>query len=347
MEFLADRQDAKSPRETSYITSVKGINENTTFNMANVPKRPRYAKINGLLYPEMFSPKCFQEAMEYKPKPGDVFIDTYPKCGTTWMQNVAMYIFRKGKGLDDPSEFLKFAPFIDMLGIEGINNMPRPGAFKTHLPYSYMPYSPEAKYIFVSRNPKDCCVSFYHHARNEPGFGYWDGEFKDFFELFMAGELEYNDYFDHLLDWYPHRNDPNVFYTKYEDMKKDIKGVILKLSTFLGKEYIEAIEKDNSVLNNIIYFSGFEYMKKHLSDVYDIDKDEKHVGRLYTGFLHSYEFTKALNLPDDLPELEFVRKGIVGDWKNHFSAEQTERLNKKFLQKLNGTEVLEWYPMEN
>ncbi|GIY63114.1 sulfotransferase 1C2A [Caerostris extrusa] len=129
-------------------------------------------------------------------------------------------------------------------------------------------------------------------------------------------------------------------------MKKDIKGVILKLSRFLGKEYIEAIEKDNSVLNNIIYFSGFEYMKKHLSDVYDIEKDEKHVGRLYTGFLHSYEFTKDLNLPDDLPELEFVRKGIVGDWKNHFSAEQTERLNKKFLQKLNGTEVLEWYPLE-
>ncbi|GIY63112.1 sulfotransferase 1C2A [Caerostris extrusa] len=116
-------------------------NEHTTFNMANVPKRPRYAKRNGLLYPEMFSPKCFQEAMEYKPKPGDVFIDTYPKCGTTWMQNVAMYIFRKGKGLEDPSEFLKFAPFIDMLGIEGINNMPRPGAFKTHLPYTYMPYS--------------------------------------------------------------------------------------------------------------------------------------------------------------------------------------------------------------
>ncbi|XP_055936478.1 sulfotransferase ssu-1-like [Argiope bruennichi] len=314
--------------------------------MANVKKRPLYAKMNDLMYPAMFSPKCFREAMEYKPKPGDVFIDTYPKCGTTWMQNVAMYIFRKGKELDHPSDFLQCAPFIDMLGQEGIDKMPRPGAFKTHLPYSRVPYSPDAKYVFVARNPKDCCVSFYYHARNEPGFGFWDGEFNDFFELFMAGEVEYNDYFDHLLDWYPHRNDPNVFYTTYEDMKKDIKDVILRLSKFLGQEYIEAIEKDNNVLNNIIHFSGFQYMKKHLADVWDIDKGEKHIGRMYYGLQHIKESLKALKLPEDLPEPEFVRKGIVGDWKNHFSAEQNERLNAKFLEKLKGTEVLQWYSLE-
>ncbi|GIY63126.1 sulfotransferase 1C2A [Caerostris extrusa] len=98
--------------------------------MANVMKRPRYAKMNGLLYPAVFSPKCFQEALEYKPKPGDVFIGTYPKCGTTWMQKVAMYIFRKGKEMEKSTDFLKLAPFIDLLGMEGIINMPRPGAFK-------------------------------------------------------------------------------------------------------------------------------------------------------------------------------------------------------------------------
>ncbi|GIY27874.1 amine sulfotransferase [Caerostris darwini] len=312
--------------------------------MANVMKRPRYAKMNGLLYSEMLSPKCFQEALEYKPKAGDVFIDTYPKCGTTWMQNVAMYIFRKGKKMEKSTDFLKLAPFIDLIGLEGIINMPRPGAFKTHLPYSYMPHSPDAKYIFVARNPKDCCVSFFYHTRDQPGFGYWDGGFDDFFELFMAGELEYNDYFDHLLDWYLHINDPNVFYTTYEDMKKDIKGVILKLSRFLGDEYIEAIEKDNAVFNNIIRYSGFDYMKK-ISKMRNL-RESKDMDFKFTGLNHAYEFIKSLKPPEDLPEFEEVRKGIVGDWRNHFSVDQTERINRKILEKMKDTEVLQWFPIE-
>ncbi|GIY63092.1 sulfotransferase 1C2A [Caerostris extrusa] len=219
------------------------------FNMANVMKRPRYTKMNGLLYSEMFSPKCFQEALEYKPKPGDVFIDTYPKCGTTWMQNVAMYIFRKGKEMEKSTDFLKLAPFIDLLGMEGIINMPRPGAFKTHLPYSYMPNSPDAKYIFVARNPKDCCVSF--------------------------------------------------FFT------------ILETNQVLGiGMWIRLHEKMMSELRNL--------------------RESEDMDFTFTGLNHMYEFNKSLKPPEDLPEFEEVRKGIVGDWRNHFSVDQTERLNRKF-----------------
>ncbi|GFV07641.1 sulfotransferase 1C4 [Trichonephila clavipes] len=309
-------------------------------------KRPRYAILNGILYPEMFSLKCFKEALDYKPQPDDVFINTYPKCGSTWMQNVVLYIFRKGKELDHPTEFLRAAPFIDILGMEGINSMPRPGAFKTHLPYSHLPYSSEAKYIFVARNPKDCCVSLFHHTRNKPGFEYWDGEFNEFFELFIAGQVEYNDYFDHLLDWYPHRNDPNVLYTRFEDMKKDLKSIVLKLSKFLGQEYIDAIEKDNSILNNILQYSTFDCMKKKLSEVHDIQKGTRFAGPVFEGRNHCIKFAASLNPPDELPELQFVRKGIVGDWKNHFSPDQNERLNKKMSEKLEGTEVLQWYPID-
>ncbi|GIY29664.1 hypothetical protein CEXT_556511, partial [Caerostris extrusa] len=35
------------------------------------------------------------------------------------------------------------------------------------------------------------------------------GEFNDFFECFIEGDMPYGDYLDHLLDWYPHRKDPN------------------------------------------------------------------------------------------------------------------------------------------
>ncbi|XP_055924271.1 sulfotransferase ssu-1-like [Argiope bruennichi] len=309
--------------------------------MTEILKRPRYAKMNSLLYPEMFSPNCFKEALLYKPKFGDLFISTYPKCGTTWIQNIILHIFRKGQKLSNPSEFLRLAPYIDMQGQEGIDKMPRPGAFKTHIPFSRMPYSKDAKYIFVARNPKDCCVSSYYHTRNQPGFEYWDSDFNDFFELFIAGEVQYNDYFDHLLDWYPHRNDPNVFYTTYEHMKMDIQSVIIRLSRFLGKEYIDAIEKDNNVLNNIKFYTNFNYMKENLSNIYLIKKGSD-LENMYEGLRYRSDFVASLNTTQNLPGLQFMRKGIVGDWKNHFSSKQTKRMNRKILLHLKDTEFLQW-----
>nr|XP_042912893.1 sulfotransferase ssu-1 [Parasteatoda tepidariorum] len=311
-----------------------------------VSKKPFYLKMDGIIYPGVFSQKCFREAMDYKPQAEDVFIVTYPKCGTTWMQNVALYIFRKGKELEEMSQFLRHCPFIDMCGKESIDKMPRPGAFKTHLPYTHMPYSSEAKYIFVARNPKDCVVSLFHHTRNQPGFMYWDGEFDDFFELFMAGQVEFGDYFDHLLSWYPHRNDPNLYYTTYEDMKKDIKKVIVDMAKFLGDEFIGAIEKDNSVLNNIVNFSSFEYMKKNFGEVYNLKPKEGETltePNTYEGLQHVRHLISEIDLPKELPELKFIRKGIVGDWKNALTEEQAERLDRKFKEKTEGTDIPNWF----
>ncbi|KAF8764337.1 sulfotransferase ssu-1-like [Argiope bruennichi] len=309
-------------------------------------RRPRYAIMNGIRYPEMFSPKCFREALEYKPEPGDVFICTYPKCGTTWIQHVALYIFRKGRKIENPRHCLKLSPFIDQLGKEGIDGMPRPGAFKTHLPFPYISYSSKAKYIFVSRDPKDCCVSRYYHTKFFPGFDFENGEFNDFFELFMSGELGYNDYFDHLLSWYPYRNDSNVFYTRYEDMKKDIKSVIMKLSKFLGKEYLNAIEMDNNVLNNIILYSGFDHMKMKMSETYKKRDEGKYSELEYEGFKHIVDFTASLEPTKISSERNFFRKGLIGDWRSHFSSEQKERMDRKFLEKFKGTEIIQWYPLE-
>ncbi|XP_015916078.1 sulfotransferase ssu-1 [Parasteatoda tepidariorum] len=315
-----------------------------------VSKRPFFVKMDGIIYPGVFSPKCFREALDYKPQAEDVFIVTYPKCGTTWMQNVALYIFRKGKKLEDMSQFLKYCPSLDMCGKEGIEKMPKPGAFKTHLPYTHMPYSSEAKYIFVARNPKDCAVSLFHHTRNHFGFRYWDGEFDEFFELFMAGQVEYGDYFDHLLSWYPHRNDPNLYHTTYEDMKKDIKKVIVDLAKFLGDEFIGAIEKDNSVFNNIVHFSSFEYMKKNFDEVYTLKPKEGKIlmePKTYEGLQYIERSISEMDLPKELPKWNSVRKGIVGDWKNALTEEQVESLDRKFMEKTKGTSIPNWFSISS
>lgn len=297
--------------------------------------KPQYVKVDGLLLPP-FKLENIRQALDYKPKSDDLFIATYPKCGTTWMQNIVLYIFRKGQELENPQDFHVLTPFIDGKGSEGIENMPRPGAFKTHLPFTHIPYSANAKYIYVLRNPKDCCVSMYYHTvRGHRSFS--EGTFDQFFELFMAGEVEYNDYFDHLMSWYPHIRDENVLFVTYEDMKEDAREVVLKVAGFLGKEYIDAIEEDNNVLNNILHFSGFDYMKEHLSEIF------RHGPKRNKTSTENGEKEKVDDQPLPKEKVGFMRKGVVGDWKNHLSDEQSARMNKKFSEITQGTEIYDIY----
>ena len=41
---------------------------------------------------------------------------------------------------------------------------------------------------------------------------------------------------------------------------------------------------------------------------------------------------------------EFIRKGAVGDWRNHFSADQARRLADKFARRAAGTDLERLWP---
>jgi len=50
--------------------------------------------------------------------------------------------------------------------MEIVNGMDSPRYIKTHLPLNLLPQellTKRPKIIYVARNPKDQCVSFYHH----------------------------------------------------------------------------------------------------------------------------------------------------------------------------------------
>lgn len=70
-----------------------------------------------------------------------------------------------------------------------------------------------------------------------PGYRFKNGKFDDFFELFMEGEVDFGDYFDCLMSWYEHRNDQNVLFLTYEQLKKDTKEYVLKIAKFMGDKY--------------------------------------------------------------------------------------------------------------
>ena len=150
---------------------------------------------------------------------------------------------------------------IERMGAQFCNQLKHPRLLKTHFSRANCPKS-AAKYIFAVRNPKDCCVSYFHHNRNFKIYDWSDGQFDVFFELFMSGQLAFGDYFDHLLGWLPHLDDPNVLFLKYEDMLADLEGTVRKIGNFLGGRAAELVS-DEEILERIVAESRLDAMKKN------------------------------------------------------------------------------------
>ncbi|XP_054711074.1 sulfotransferase 1C2-like, partial [Uloborus diversus] len=306
-------------------------------------KLPFYQDVDGFRLPGIFSAESHRSALAYRPRPDDLFVVSYPKCGTTWLQNIIACIHRDGQPFQSAQEFFTLTPCPQIVGVEAVEKMKRPGAIKYHLPYHMMPMSSEAKYIFIARNPKDCCVSFYHFTENVIGYEFQEGEFDVFFELFVEGKTDFGDYFDYLLSWYEHRNDPNVLFITYEELKKDTKTNVFRIAEFMDPQYKEALEKDEKLLEDVIYHSSFSFMKehfnRHLAEISSLPKDMiLNNPDLPADLRELFGGEKKVFHPDSAA-VSFVRKGVVGDWRNYFSKEQNERLEKKFRERTAGTDI--------
>ncbi|XP_064484597.1 sulfotransferase ssu-1-like [Ornithodoros turicata] len=310
--------------------------------------RHRYHRVDGFHLGKHFTAPTVREVFAYKPRPDDIFIVTYPKCGTTWVQHIVFYVLNHGVPPQDHEEFESKTPFFELKGQAAVENLVRPAAIKTHLPFDRQPYSKDAKYIYIARNPFDCCVSFYHHVKLMPMYDFENGTFDEFFESFLSGEVDFGDYFDHLLSWYPHRNDPNVLFFTYEDLKKDVRGWIQKMADFLGEEYGKELREDPALLERIVQCTSLEAMRKVVNPAM------REIGQKFTGVPVQFLPPWAQRLVEDCGDLlkkpvtgDFVRKGQVGGWRSYFTADQVERMKEWIAERSAGSDVMDlWKDMK-
>src|SRR5437868_9869229 len=101
-------------------------------------------------------------------------------------------IVNDGKLQDNFQQFNDFSPFLEKFGPKDNCHV-----MKTHLPFEFMPYNSKAKYLTVFRNPKDVCVSSYYHHLHWSKNDNFKSEysFDEFVDVWLSGELWYNDYF--------------------------------------------------------------------------------------------------------------------------------------------------------
>jgi hypothetical protein len=263
---------------------------------------PRYQLINNFRFPITIPRENLEFVLNYKPENGEKFIATYPKCGSTWTQHIISLILNNGIILKSESEAMKYL-FFDEFANESLNIPMKPRVLKTHLPFDLMPYNKSAKYLWLLRNPKDVFVSKYYFLKARD-FVQFDGDFHDYFDYWIKGEFPYGDFFQHVLSFWSHRFDDNFTFLVYEHMKNNPKEAVLKIAQFLGEEFVVKLKENNEfLLNKILENSSIDAMKSIT------------------------EFNT----------LKLVRKGEVGDWRNHFTKAESDLVDDRVRQLWTGT----------
>lgn len=208
----------------------------------------------------------FARAEAYQPGPGDIVVATQMKCGTTWMQHVVYEVLHRGNGnlVETGTEMYAVSPWLEgrksvsleeapVLGVE------RPSRIiKTHLPASLCPRSAEARYIYVARHPVSCFASCIDFVRTNVGA--MAPDLPAFEQWYTTDDLMWwGTWPAHVRGWWERsRQDGNVLFLFFEDMKRDLPAVVRQVAAFLGVRPLTEAE-----LARVVEKCGFAYMQEH------------------------------------------------------------------------------------
>ncbi|XP_067901466.1 sulfotransferase 6B1 [Heterodontus francisci] len=266
-------------------------------------------RYQGLLYPTVLSSvESLQALLRFEARPEDMLIASYPKCGFNWVNQLLWDIatVNRNESKDGrPALKIKLLEFEGPERCEMMKNDPSPRVYGTHNHYENIPpsvFEKKTKVLVVFRNPKDNAVSYYHFHQNNPvlpSFASWD----EFFKKYMIGEVGWGSYFDHALIWEKHIDDENVMIITYEELKENLPKGVQKIAEFFG------LCLSDEQIQKITGRGTFQAMSDNSQET------------------HS-SFGKVI-----------FRKGVVGDWKNLFTEEQSKEMDAKFEACLAGTKL--------
>ncbi|KAK7919638.1 hypothetical protein WMY93_010922 [Mugilogobius chulae] len=253
----------------------------------------------------------FDTIWAFTPDPSDLLIATYPKAGTTWTQEIVDLLLHNGD-----AEACKRAPtpvrspFLEICSPKPI---PSGKMIKTHLPIQLVPlgfWENKCKTIYVARNAKDNLVSYYHFDRmnqTQPEPGPWDG----YIHKFMRGDVGWGSWYDHVKGYWVEREKKNILYLFYEDMKENPRREVERIMKYLD------LSLSDEVISRIVELTSFKNMKENPMSNYSC--------------IPSQVFDHNISA--------FMRKGEVGDWRNHFTSEQSKMFDEDYKEKMKDVNI--------
>nr|XP_046253388.1 cytosolic sulfotransferase 3-like isoform X2 [Scatophagus argus] len=287
--------------------------------------RPELFDFHGVSMVSHFTDN-WEETQNFQARPDDVLLASYPKAGSTWLSYILdlLYFGQTSPERQTSVPIYRRVPVLELAfshpqtepgstphiykGTEILDNLPTsPRLIKTHLPVQFMPKSfweQNCKMVYVARNAKDSVVSFFHFERMTlccPEPEDWD----NYLQRFMKGQLMCGSWYDHVNGWWKKKETySKLHFMFYEDLVENTRREIDRLCHFLGlspsaeeKEIIAGrVKFDKMKTNNMVNYSTFKMM----------------------------DFNKS----------SFIRKGKVGDWKNHFTVAQNEEFEEDYKKKM-------------
>lgn len=181
----------------------------------------------------------------YEPQPGDVFITSWAKSGTTMMQQMfhqLRMVAATGAGDMDFDDISRMTPWEDSAPIIDfdmtVEQRAAPRGFKSHREYERLPAG--MRYVVTLRDPHESLASFH---RFQSGYTFEPGTISiaEFFPLWMVGGPGGCDYFTHLLSWYARRDEPDSLVASYRWAVKNKRAMIAKLADLLEIELTEEL----------------------------------------------------------------------------------------------------------
>ncbi|KAK5638114.1 hypothetical protein RI129_012409 [Pyrocoelia pectoralis] len=271
---------------------------------------------------------------KFEVRDSDIYLLAHPKTGTTWTQEM-IWLIVNNLDYEGARQILlnRFplleAPIyvddevVDISALHGddfitfINALPEPRCIKSHLHWSLLPEqiqnrSKKPKIISIFRNPEDTCVSFYYYCKLFEGYR---GTFEEFCDLFLAGRLSHGPFWKLVLSLWNERENSNILFIKYIDMKNDLPSVIRKVAQFLGRN----IDEDH-----------IDKLTKHLS----FDSMKKNPAVNLQPLLDTFALPHNLMMDEGA----FIRRGIVDGYKSEMTMEQIQKFKKWTRENLVGSD---------
>ena len=262
----------------------------------------------------------------------DIIVSTYAKAGTTWMQQIIAQMMFGG---DPDLAVAEMSPWLDLRVPPKDVKLPEVEAqthrrfIKTHLPVDALVYSPAAKYIYIGRDGRDVVWSMYNHHANANQLWYDvlndtpnrvgapierpPSDVRQYWRDWMDRDGHpFWPFWENVRSWWALREHPNLILVHFNDLKRDMKGEMRRIATFLD------ISIDESRWGLILEYCSFDWMKKNA--------------------------TKSVPLGGafwDAGAEVFINKGINGRWAESLTQEDVDEYETRAAQEL-GVECARW-----
>uniref|UniRef100_A0A8D0D369 Sulfotransferase n=1 Tax=Sander lucioperca TaxID=283035 RepID=A0A8D0D369_SANLU len=260
----------------------------------DVIPRPELFDFHGVCMTHYYTDN-WEKVQNFQARPDDIVINSYPKAGQYAHRNRTCCVLNCR--LDPPQVMLRGTEMADNL-----STFPR--LIRTHLPVQFLPKSFWEQNCKVTNAFKDSVVSYFHFdhmTKIQPEPGDWSS----YLQRFMEGKMAFGSWYDHVNGWWDKKQSyPKLHYMFYEDLIEDTGREIDKLCCFLGLS--PSAEAKERITGSV----QFDVMKKN--------------NMVNLSTVPLMDFKKS----------SFIRKGKVGDWRNHFTVAQDEKFDADYKQKM-------------